>query len=76
MMGLMGCPKLSLIAPHPIKFHADLHSKIHINPQIEYPYGELEIQPHGVRLLSLVMNQKSSFMVTPIVNLIMAQNQD
>lgn len=76
MMGLMGYPNLSLIAPRPIKFHADPHSKIHINPQIEYPYGELEIQPHGVRLLSLVMNQKSSFMVTPIVNLIIAQNQD
>jgi len=40
------------------------------------PYGELEIKPDGARLLSLVMNLKSSFMVIPIVNLIMAQNQD
>ena len=72
----MGYLKLSLMTPRPIKFHGDLHIKIHINPILNTPFGELEIQPHGVRLLSLVMNQKSSFMVTPIVNLIMAQNQD
>ena len=33
----MGYPNLSLIAPRPIKFHGDLHSKIHINPQIWMP---------------------------------------
>ena len=76
MMGLMEYLQLSLMAPPPIKFHADLHSKIHINPQIEYPYGELEIKPDGARLLSLVTNLKSSLMVTSIVNVIMAQNQD
>lgn len=76
MTCLMGYPNLSLMIPRPIKFHGNLHSKIHINPQIEYPYGELEIEPYDDALLSLVMNQKSSFMVTPIVNLIMAQNQD
>ena len=71
----MGYLKLSLMTPRPIKFHGDLHIKIHINPQIECPYGELEIEPYDDALLSLVMNQKSSFMVTSIVNLIMAQNQ-
>lgn len=68
--------KLSLMTPRPIKFHGDLHIKIHINPILNTPYGELEIKPDGARLLSLVMNLKSNFMVTPIVNLIMAQNQD
>lgn len=72
MMGLMEYLQLSLMAPPPIKFHADPH----MEPHIEYPYGELEIKPDGARLLSLVMNLKSNFMVTPIVNLIMAQNQD
>lgn len=71
----MGYLKLSLMTPRPIKFHGNLHSKIHINPHIEYPYGELEIKPDGARLLSLVTNLKSSLMVTSIVNLIMAQNQ-
>lgn len=68
--------QLSLIAPRPIKFHGDLHIKIHINPILNTPYGELEIQPYDDALLSRVTNLKSSFMVTPIVNLIMAQNQD
>lgn len=44
-------------------------------PQIECPYGELEIEPYDDALLSRMTNLKSSLMVTPIVNLIMAQNQ-
>lgn len=61
--------KLSLMTPRPIKFHGDLHIKIHINPILNTPYGELEIKPHGARLLSLVMNLKSNFAVTSIANL-------
>lgn len=76
MMGLMEYLQLSLIAPPPIKFHGDLHIKIHINPQIECPYGELEIEPYDDALLSRMTNLKSSLMVTSIVNLIIAQNQD
>lgn len=47
MMGLMEYLQLSLIAPRPIKFHGDLHIKIHMVPQIECPYDELEIEPHS-----------------------------
>lgn len=64
--------QLSLMTPRPIKFHADPH----MEPHIEYPYGELEIQPYDDALLSRVTNLKSSLMVTSIVNVIMAQNQD
>ena len=72
----MGYLKLSLMTPRPIKFHGNLHSKIHINPILNTPYGELEIEPYDDALLSRVTNLKSSLMVTSIVNLIMAQNQD
>lgn len=57
------------MTPRPIKFHGDLHIKIHINPQIECPYGELEIEPYDDALLSLVTNLKSNFAVTSIANL-------
>jgi len=41
-MGLMEYLKLSLMTRRLIKFHGDLHIKIHINPQIECPMVNLK----------------------------------